>query len=87
MRWNPRGWLSCQLAEINEKLGRIMSALTDLQAADAALQAEVAQFLQDVVTALQAEDPDIEAVVTDLNTQVANLKAGDPVQPAPPAGS
>ena len=55
-----------------------MSALTDLQAADTALKTEVAQFLADVSAALSANDPDVEAVVTDINAQVAALQAADP---------
>ena len=62
-----------------------MSALDDLQAADTALKNEVAVFLADVVTALQAEDPDIAAVTADLNSQIAALQAGDPEAAAPPA--
>jgi hypothetical protein len=62
----------------------IMTALTDLQAADASLQAEVAAFLADIATALQAEDPDIEQVVTDINTEVAALQAADPANAVPP---
>jgi hypothetical protein len=78
-------------ARVEQKLDRIlrnqekiMSALTDLQAADASLQAEVATFLADIATALQAEDPDIEQVVSDINAQVAALQAADP-NAAPPA--
>lgn len=61
----------------------IMTALTDLQAADSALQAEVATFLADIATALQAENPDIEQVVSDINAQVAALQAADPANAAP----
>jgi hypothetical protein len=57
----------------------IMTALADLQNADAALKAEVATFLADVATALSADDPDIESVVSDINSQVAALQAADPV--------
>ena len=66
-----------------------MTALADLQAADTALKTEVATFLTDVAAALNAAGTDpaaIEAVVTDINTEVAALQAGDPanVPPVPP---
>ena len=64
-----------------------MSALTDLQAADASLKAEVATFLADVAAALSADDPDIEAVVSDINSQVAALQAADPVTGTAPAST
>ena len=75
------------LCELTRKADTIMSALTDLQNADAALKAEVATFLADIATALQAEDPDIESVVSDINSQVSALQAADPAnaQPAAPA--
>ncbi len=68
---------------------RTMTALADLQAADTALKDEVATFLTDVAAALTSAGTDpaaIEAVVTDINTEVAALKAGDPadVPPVPP---
>jgi hypothetical protein len=67
---------------------KIMTALADLQAADTALKDEVATFLTDVAAALTSAGTDpaaIEAVVTDINTEVAALKAGDPaaVPPVP----
>lgn len=68
-----------QLDRIEQNQEKIMSALSDLQAADAALKAEVATFLADVATALSADDPDIESVVSDINAQVAALQAADPV--------
>ncbi len=61
----------------------IMTALSDLQAADAALQAEVAAFLADIAAKLAAEDPDIESVVADINSQIAALQAADPAAAAP----
>ena len=67
------------IAQLNEKADKTMSALTDLQNADAALKAEVATFLADVASALTAEDPDIEAVVSDINAQVTALQGADPV--------
>jgi hypothetical protein len=66
------------LTRLHEKADKIMSALTDLQAADASLRAEVATFLADIASALSAEDPDIETVVADINSQVAALQAADP---------
>ena len=77
--------------EILNRTETIMSALTDLQAADEALKAEVATFLADIATALQnagsANDPAIAQVVSDINDEVAALQANDPATPtpAPPA--
>jgi hypothetical protein len=70
---------------------KTMTALTDLQAADSALQAEVATFLADIAAKLSESDPDIESVVADINAQVASLQAADPnaapvVTPTPNAG-
>ena len=66
-----------------------MTALQDLQAADAALKTEVSTFLADVSAALagsgSASDPAIEQVVSDINAEVAALQAGDPVPAAPAA--
>ena len=62
----------------------IVSALTDLQNADAALQAEVAKFLADIAGRLgSVSDPAAEAVVADINTEIADLQAAD----VPPATS
>lgn len=72
---------------LDEKVETIMSALTDLQAADAALQSEVSTFLADVAAALTAAagDPDaVEAVVTDINNEVSLLQSNDPSTPAAP---
>jgi len=57
------------------------AGLTALQAADAALIAEVTAFLADVVTALQNADSDtaVAAVATDVQNAVTNLQNGDPV--------
>jgi hypothetical protein len=63
----------------NTNQEKIMTALADLQAADASLKAEVATFLTDVATALSAADPDIESVVSDINSEVSALQAADPV--------
>jgi hypothetical protein len=71
-----------KLDKIIDRAEKIMSTLTDLQAADTALKTEVAAFLADVAAALQnaAGDPAaIEQVVADINGQVAALQAGDPV--------
>jgi len=70
----------------HDQLGEIMSALSDLQAADQALKDEVATFLADIATVLSGADPNIEQVVSDINAQVAALQAADPVAnpPAPP---
>jgi hypothetical protein len=75
------------LAAILYNQEMIMTALQDLQAADAALKAEVATFLTDIQTALtnagSANDPAIAQVVADINAEVAALQAADPATPAP----
>jgi hypothetical protein len=80
---------AARLDAIDKKMEEIMSALTDLQAADAALKAEVATFLADVSAALansgSSDDPAIEAVVADINNEVAQLQAADPANAAPAA--
>lgn len=60
------------------------TGLTNLQAADAALQAEVTQILTDIQTALANDDPDaaVQAAADIVNTAVTNLQAGDPAPPA-----
>lgn len=70
--------VQASLKTLNTNVGKLMSALTDLQAADAALKTEVATFLADIAAALGAEDPDIESVVADINAQVAALQKADP---------
>src|ERR1035441_9798932 len=70
--------LTDRLDAIERTLGRLMSALTDLQGADASLQAEVAKFLLDIAGRLgTVSDPAAEAVVADINTEVAALQAAD----------
>lgn len=81
--------ICARLDAIDSKLEIILSALTDLQAADAALQQEVATFLSDIAARL-ANSPDpaaVEAVVNDINAQVTALQGGDPANAAPPASS
>ena len=72
----------------------IMTALSDLQAADSALKAEVAQAISDWTAQLQSAAGDqasVEAVVADMNAQVQALQAqdsaegGTPAAPAAPA--
>ena len=81
--------LEYMLVTVIKNQEHIMTALQDLQAADAALKAEVATFLADVSTALSnagsASDPAVEQVVSDINAEVAALQAGDPANAAPVA--
>ena len=80
-----------QLGDIRTQLEAIMTALDNLQAADAALKAEVTVFLADIAARL-GNSPDeaaIQAVADDVNAEVAALQAADPAAPAadaPPAG-
>jgi hypothetical protein len=71
------------LETVIAKQEETMTALTDLQAADSALQAEVATFLADIAAKLSESDPDIESVVADINAQVASLQSSDPANAAP----
>lgn len=79
------------LKEIRLKEGQIMSALTDLQASQAALAAAVQSAITDITNLAAAlaaaqsgnDDAGVEAVVTQLNTLAANLTAA--VNPPPPA--
>lgn len=77
------------LGALNQKVGKIMTALDNLQAADAALKAEVTQALTDFAAALQnsgsASDPAIQAVADDMNAMVTQIQGADPAnqQPAP----
>ena len=68
---------------------KIMSALSDLQAAEAA----IATAVQNAITLIQnlqsgsVSDADVEAVVTQLQTAAANLNAAvqtPPPSPTPP---
>lgn len=76
--------LRAQLNRIERNQEKTMSALTDLQAADAALKTEVATFLTDIAGRLgSVDDPSAEAVVADIQAQVAALQAADPANAAP----
>ena len=80
--------IDAQLAQINGRMDGIVTALSDLQAADTSLQAKVSQVLADFAAALTAAQGDpaaIEQVVTDMNNMAAQLTAADPTPPAPPA--
>jgi hypothetical protein len=68
---------------IDRKLDKMTTALTNLQNADLDLQAEVAAFLADVAAALRSagNDTAVQAVATDIENAVANLRAGDPLTP------
>ena len=75
------------ILRLEEKVDELMSALTDLQAADQALKTEVATFLADIAGRLgTVDDASAEQVVTDINAEVAALQAADQPPPAPPAG-
>lgn len=69
------------LAQILENTEKTMSGLTDLNAAVAALQAEVVTILADIATALQNSDSDaaVEQASQLVATATAQLAAGDPV--------
>jgi hypothetical protein len=86
------------LCEINGKVDQLiaqgekeMSALTDLQAADAAIKAAVASavtLIQGFVNGtVNADDPQVEAVVADLNAAAAALSGASTPTPAPAPAS
>lgn len=87
-------WKTTVIAKLNKIITNqetILTGLTDLQNADAALQAIVLKLLTDVQTALANDDPDaaveaasviVNQAVTDL-TNEDNTVTGTP--PAPPA--
>lgn len=78
------------LVRIIENQEKIMADLTNLQAADAALTAEVTTAITDWTTALQNANGDqaaVDAVRADMQAAVAKLQAADPATPAPaPSG-
>lgn len=78
------GQVLARLDAIDKKLEHVMTALMDLQNADAALKTEVATFLTDIAAALGAEDPDIEQVTSDIQAQVTALQSADPANQTPP---
>jgi hypothetical protein len=86
------GWRKRIESKIDRLLsgeGKEMSAISDLQAAETGIASAVAA----AVTLIQnfqngtvnADDPQVEAVVTQLNTAAATLNAA--VQPAPAASA
>jgi hypothetical protein len=88
------GDLAGVLAKIINNEEKIMSALTDLQAADQSLKDEVTAFLNDIAGRLSSvDDASAEAVVADITAEVDALQAADPAnaapapspEPAPPA--
>lgn len=82
------GRLHERLDSLDERLRKMATSLDGLKAADTDLQNEVATFLQDVLNQLNGDNPDIDAVAADIETEVAALKSNDPATPAaPPAAS
>lgn len=77
-----------ELRGIRHKQGEIMAAIDDLKTAvageDAAIDAIVA-YLQQLASTLGTPDADVEAVVADINTHVAELQAATPAAPVTPA--
>lgn len=66
---------------------KIMADVTGLQAADAALKAEVTQAITDWQAALTAANGDqaaVDAVTADMNATVAQLQGADPATPVTP---
>ncbi|HEY2090040.1 MAG TPA: hypothetical protein VGH54_28965 [Mycobacterium sp.] len=69
-----------------------MADVTNLQAADTALKAEVTQAITDWQAALASSNGDqaaIDAVAADMNATVTQLQGADPATPpaTPPAAS
>src|ERR1700729_336741 len=63
------------------------SGLTNAQAADAALTAEIATYITDVATRLQNADSDAEVqqIATDMLADASTLQTADTALNAPPA--
>jgi hypothetical protein len=74
---------------IIERLDSMSEEITELQAADTALDNEITTFLADIATALAnanaaGDAAAIDAVVADINAKVAQMQAADPVTATPP---
>jgi hypothetical protein len=76
-----------ELREINRKQDDIMGALEDLQAANAAEQAELTTFLADIAAQISGgvSAADAETVVSAINERVVAMQAADPANVTPPA--
>lgn len=75
------------LAKILQNTEKIMADVTNLQAADVALKAEVTQAITDWQAALTAANGDqaaVDAVTADMNATVAQLQSSDPATPVTP---
>jgi hypothetical protein len=91
--WTSAGQILKQVLtntqELLSKVDVMAAGLTNLQAADTALQAEVIEILTDIQTALATDDPDaaVQAASDIVNKAVTDLKAGDPNPPVTPPAS
>ena len=79
-----------QVSHLTQQMEASMAALDNLQAADTALQQEVATAITDWQNALQnsdaANDAAVQQVATDMQNTVAQLQAADPANAqTPPA--
>lgn len=74
----------CGQRRILEKLEKIMSDISDLQAAVAQLGADVSAEIAAITAVLSGPNPDIQAVTAQLNTLDATVKA-ETAALAPPA--
>lgn len=80
MFFGRTGW---RLNQIEKDIKKIMAALDDLKAADAAIGTavqNVVTYLQNLATTISGgvSAADAEAIVTDLNKQAAALQAAIP---------
>lgn len=76
------------LTKILQNTEKIMADVTNLQAADAALKAEVTQAITDWRAQLAAANGDqaaVDAVTADMQATVAQLQAADASTPPPAA--
>lgn len=89
-RWPWRNAIVAALDRLTVEVGKQVTAIQDLQAADTSLQGTVATVLADFIAALQAAGSDpaaIESVVADMQTMQTQLQAADPGPPAAPPAS
>jgi uncharacterized damage-inducible protein DinB len=81
MDFDPFHSVNQMLGKILQNTERIMADVTNLQAADNALKAEVTQAITDWQAALAAANGDqaaVDAVTADMQATVAQLQSSDP---------
>lgn len=85
-------YLAQQLAQVLNNQEKIMSALTDLQAAVAAIQTAVSAAVAEIQSlasqiGTNTDDPAVEALAQQVQTQATNLQAAVTAATPPASGS